>query len=74
MADFSAWVEKNKGLWTRVYDEVIAPDFEAEWKKSKQDRHVDQKPLTRTRRGSPHGAVEAEWVSNTRDLTRLIMR
>lgn len=34
MADFSSWVEKNRGLWSRVYDEVIAPDFEKEWKKS----------------------------------------
>jgi hypothetical protein len=34
MAEFPAWYEKNKALWARVYDEVIAPDFEAEWKKS----------------------------------------
>jgi hypothetical protein len=34
MSDFSSWVEKNRALWTRVYDEVIAPDFEEEWKKS----------------------------------------
>jgi hypothetical protein len=34
MSDFTAWIEKNKGLWTRVYDEVITPDMEAEWKKS----------------------------------------
>ena len=34
MADFTAWVEKNRSLWTRVYDEVIAPDLEEEWKKS----------------------------------------
>lgn len=33
MSDFTTWIEKNKGLWTRVYDEVIAPDFEKEWKK-----------------------------------------
>lgn len=39
MADFTAWVEKNKGLWSRVYDEVIAPDFEKEWKKS-TDLHL----------------------------------
>lgn len=34
MADFTAWVKKNRSLWTRVYDEVIAPDLEEEWKKS----------------------------------------
>jgi hypothetical protein len=34
MADSSAWIEKNKALWTRVYDEVIAPELEEEWKKS----------------------------------------
>jgi hypothetical protein len=33
MSDFQVWVEKNKALWTRVYDEVIAPDFEKEWEK-----------------------------------------
>lgn len=33
MSDFDTWVEKNKSLWARVYDEVIAPDFEKEWKK-----------------------------------------
>lgn len=40
MSDFATWVEKNKGLWTRVYDEVIAPDIEKEWKKSKRT-HVE---------------------------------
>jgi hypothetical protein len=35
MSHFSAWIEKNKALWTRVYDEVIAPDLEEEWKKRK---------------------------------------
>lgn len=34
MSDFSAWLDKNKALWRRVYDEVIAPDLEEEWKKS----------------------------------------
>ena len=34
MAEFSAWVEQNKRLWTRVYDEVIKPDLEKEWKTS----------------------------------------
>ncbi|KAH7393055.1 DNA repair protein endonuclease SAE2/CtIP C-terminus-domain-containing protein [Pyrenochaeta sp. MPI-SDFR-AT-0127] len=39
MAEFAAWVEKNKALWTRVYDEVIAPDFEQEWKK-REEQHT----------------------------------
>jgi len=34
MEEFSAWVEQHKSLWTRVYDEVIQPDLEKEWKKS----------------------------------------
>jgi len=34
MSDFNAWIEKNKALWTRVYDEVIKPDLDKEWKKS----------------------------------------
>ncbi|KAF1979222.1 hypothetical protein BU23DRAFT_595172 [Bimuria novae-zelandiae CBS 107.79] len=33
MADFGAWLANNKALWARVYDEVIAPDLEKEWKK-----------------------------------------
>lgn len=34
MADLTAWLDKNKELWTRVYDEVLAPDLEKEWEKS----------------------------------------
>jgi hypothetical protein len=34
MSELSAWIEKNKALWTRVYDEVIKPDIEEEWKAS----------------------------------------
>jgi hypothetical protein len=34
MADSSAWIQKNKAIWARVYDEVIAPDLEEVWKKS----------------------------------------
>jgi hypothetical protein len=34
MSDLTTWIEKNRALWTRVYDEVIAPDMEAEWQKS----------------------------------------
>ncbi|CAO2648503.1 Nn.00g077700.m01.CDS01 [Neocucurbitaria sp. VM-36] len=41
MADFSAWVEKNRTLWTRVYDEVIAPDFEEEWKR-REENHKEE--------------------------------
>ncbi|KAF3050825.1 hypothetical protein E8E11_006583 [Didymella keratinophila] len=37
MAEFTAWVEKNRGLWSRVFDEVIAPDFEKEWKKREEE-------------------------------------
>ena len=33
MTDFDAWVNNNKSLWTRLYDEVIVPDLEKEWKK-----------------------------------------
>jgi hypothetical protein len=31
--DFAAWLANNKAQWARVYDEVIAPDLEKEWKK-----------------------------------------
>ncbi|KAF3002907.1 hypothetical protein E8E13_002311 [Curvularia kusanoi] len=43
MADFTAWVERNRALWTRVYDEVIAPDFETEWKKREEKYHDELK-------------------------------
>ncbi|KAF2633525.1 hypothetical protein BU25DRAFT_8165 [Macroventuria anomochaeta] len=39
MSDFAAWVEKNRALWTRVYDEVIAPDCEKEWKKKEEHQN-----------------------------------
>ncbi|KAI2485136.1 DNA repair protein-CtIP [Pyrenophora tritici-repentis] len=41
MADFTAWVEQNKALWTRVYNEVIHPDLEKEWKK-REERHKEE--------------------------------
>ncbi|CAN9297050.1 unnamed protein product [Alternaria alternata] len=50
MADFSAWIEQNKGLWTRVYDEVIQPDLEKEWKK-REDNH--KKELEQSTRFNP---------------------
>ena len=34
MEDFATWKEKNKARWVRVYEELIAPDFEEAWKKS----------------------------------------
>jgi hypothetical protein len=46
MEDFTAWVEKNKALWTRVHDEVIQPDLEKEWKTSKQGPTRDDTLLT----------------------------
>ncbi|PVI08650.1 SAE2-domain-containing protein [Periconia macrospinosa] len=33
MEDFSTWLDQNKELWVRVYDEVITPKLEIEWKK-----------------------------------------
>ncbi|KAF2129107.1 SAE2-domain-containing protein [Dothidotthia symphoricarpi CBS 119687] len=41
MSDFSQWIENNKALWTRVYDEVIAPDLEKEWKQ-REDKHTEE--------------------------------
>ncbi|KAI4948347.1 hypothetical protein J4E91_005769 [Alternaria rosae] len=40
MAEFSAWIEQNKGLWTRVYDEVIKPDLEKEWKMKEENQQI----------------------------------
>ncbi|KAF1917989.1 DNA repair protein endonuclease SAE2/CtIP C-terminus-domain-containing protein [Ampelomyces quisqualis] len=33
MSDLSTWIEKSRDLWKRVYDEVIAPDLEEEWRR-----------------------------------------
>ncbi|EUC38431.1 hypothetical protein COCCADRAFT_32372 [Bipolaris zeicola 26-R-13] len=41
MADFTAWVEQNKALWSRVYDEVIQPSLDKEWNK-REERHQNQ--------------------------------
>ncbi|EMD87599.1 hypothetical protein COCC4DRAFT_192924 [Bipolaris maydis ATCC 48331] len=41
MADFTIWVEQNKALWSRVYDEVIQPSLEKEWNK-REERHQNQ--------------------------------
>ncbi|KAF9701775.1 hypothetical protein EKO04_000331 [Ascochyta lentis] len=43
MADFASWVDNNRGLWTRVYDEVIAPDLEKEWKKREEEQKSELK-------------------------------
>jgi hypothetical protein len=34
MSDLSTWIGRNREIWKRVYDEVIAPDLEEEWRKS----------------------------------------
>ena len=46
MAEFTAWVEQNKALWSRVYDEVIQPSLEKEWNTSKYGLHARQQHLT----------------------------
>ncbi|KAF2688599.1 hypothetical protein K458DRAFT_484597 [Lentithecium fluviatile CBS 122367] len=43
MTELSTWLERNKGLWTRVYDEVIAPDFEKEWKRRTEEHEKELK-------------------------------
>ncbi|KAJ4378675.1 hypothetical protein N0V86_005546 [Didymella sp. IMI 355093] len=43
MADFTVWVEKNRDLWSRVYDEVIAPGFEKEWRKREEEHQNEVK-------------------------------
>jgi hypothetical protein len=48
MSELSEWLEDNKNRWThqltRVYDEVIAPDLEREWKK-RNERHEKELKL-----------------------------
>jgi hypothetical protein len=61
MSEFQAWVEKNKALWTRVYDEVMAPDFEKEWEKSKWGVALMVAITDRTiRRGKAQARIEQE--------------
>jgi hypothetical protein len=62
MSDFSAWVEKNKALWTRVYDEVILPDLEEEWKKSTCDLGCIGRLLMTSRRRNSQERSKPECV------------
>ncbi|KAF5847835.1 hypothetical protein GGP41_009097 [Bipolaris sorokiniana] len=39
MAEFTVWIEQNKALWSRVYDEVIQPSLEKEWNKTEEKNH-----------------------------------
>lgn len=41
MAGSTVWIEQQKALWMRAYDEVIAPELENQWKKRDQD-HKNQ--------------------------------
>ncbi|KAJ4289724.1 hypothetical protein N0V90_011054 [Kalmusia sp. IMI 367209] len=43
MADFESWLANNKALWTRVYDEIITPDLEKDWKKRIEDHEKESK-------------------------------
>jgi hypothetical protein len=65
MADFSSWVEKNKALWTRVYDEVIAPDLEEEWKK-REEAHQKELKQKEENQQILYNHVETEVVKNSR--------
>jgi hypothetical protein len=65
MADFSSWVEKNRALWARVYDEVIAPDFEEEWKK-REEAHQKELKQKEENQQILFNHVETEVVKNSR--------
>ncbi|KAJ4348685.1 uncharacterized protein N0V89_010063 [Didymosphaeria variabile] len=41
--DFDAWLANNKALWARVYDEVITPDLEKEWKTRIETHEAESK-------------------------------
>ncbi|EAT90897.2 hypothetical protein SNOG_01248 [Parastagonospora nodorum SN15] len=70
MSDFSAWLEKNKALWTRVYDEVIGPDLEEEWKKRDEAHEKELKDskytpfLSRTEPNAQKEDVKRQALSN----------
>jgi hypothetical protein len=65
MSDFSSWIEKNRALWTRVYDEVIAPDFEEEWKK-REEAHQKELKQKEENQQILFNHVETEVVKNSR--------
>ena len=44
MDDFDAWLTHSKSLWARVYDEVILPDVNKEWKKRTCFGHATSGP------------------------------
>ncbi|KAF2826452.1 SAE2-domain-containing protein [Ophiobolus disseminans] len=64
MADFTAWSEKNKALWTRVYDEVIAPEMEDEWRK-RDEAHERELKQKEENRQILHKRMEEEMVKNS---------
>ncbi|KAH3908428.1 hypothetical protein HBH56_174910 [Parastagonospora nodorum] len=65
MSDFSAWLEKNKALWTRVYDEVIGPDLEEEWKK-RDEAHEKELKDKDVKRQALSNHLEDQVVENSR--------
>ncbi|EFQ88006.1 hypothetical protein PTT_16297 [Pyrenophora teres f. teres 0-1] len=65
MADFTAWVEHNKVLWTRVYDEVIHPDLEKEWKK-REDKHNHELKQKEERNQALFNHLQGELVKSSR--------
>ncbi|KAH8716931.1 DNA repair protein endonuclease SAE2/CtIP C-terminus-domain-containing protein [Phaeosphaeriaceae sp. PMI808] len=64
MPDFSDWIVKNKALWTRVYDEVIAPDLEEEWKK-RDEAHEKELKQKEENQQILFNHVEIEVVKNS---------
>ena len=82
MADFRAWVEQNKALWTRVYDEVIHPDLEEEWKKSMcsmsacayttaNDQSGEEKHKEELKQSAPCQTLGARYTNDSQRKSRI---
>ncbi|KAH7073508.1 DNA repair protein endonuclease SAE2/CtIP C-terminus-domain-containing protein [Paraphoma chrysanthemicola] len=65
MTDFAAWIEKNKALWTRVYDEIIVPDLEDEWK-SREEAHEKAMKQREENQQILFNHIESVAVTNAR--------
>ncbi|KAL5415026.1 hypothetical protein PMIN04_008772 [Paraphaeosphaeria minitans] len=77
--DIDAWVENNKALWARVYDEVIAPDLQKEWKKRIGTHDAESKKkddrLRYLDNHISHGVVEkAQLVEENARLKNLLRK
>ncbi|KAH7412165.1 DNA repair protein endonuclease SAE2/CtIP C-terminus-domain-containing protein [Phaeosphaeria sp. MPI-PUGE-AT-0046c] len=65
MSDFSEWIAKNRAIWTRVYDEVIAPDIQKEWEQ-RDEAHKNELKQKEENQQILFNHVESQVIKNSR--------